>query len=97
MKSELAYKDCLTNEMLHKSFRSQFDLVLHAIRIASGIVHADQDTGDLYMSNVASDVLSDIADGAKKLEPIVRKSVASPAEVTSEEMVTKTKKRKKKA
>jgi hypothetical protein len=95
MKSGLMYRDCLTNEILHKSFRSQFDLVLHAIRVAGGVVHSGQYESELHMRNIAADVLSDIAEGAR-LEPIVKQQPCSVEECT-EEAVTKTKKGKKTA
>ena len=59
---KLEYRDCLTNEMLHKRFTSLFDLVRFAIknaeyRVESGHVDEYQD------GTLATDILSEIAEG----------------------------------
>lgn len=57
------YKDCLTNEMLRHKSKSQFDLVLHAIRIAEEMIDAGRESGRYPDQNLAFEILADIASG----------------------------------
>ena len=68
---DLEYKDCLTNEMLHKRFKSQFDLVRYAIKLALQKVEAGNDSlyPDAEPENIPTEVLTDIAEGYDHLEP----------------------------
>ena len=67
--SQLHYKDCLTSELLLKRFKSQFDLVRHAIQIAVQKVDAEKDM--LYPNedarHISTEALEDIAEGIDAL------------------------------
>ena len=71
MKQDMEYKDCLTNEMLHKRFKSQFDLVRYAIKLAIQKVNQGEDSlyPDAEPENIPTEVLTDIAEGYDHLEP----------------------------
>lgn len=57
------YRDCLTNEMLTKHFKSQFDLVRYAIEEAAARIRGGHDGHNPMEENVVTDVLEDIAEG----------------------------------
>lgn len=50
----------LTNEQLSKRFRSQFDLVNHAIRMAGHLILSGHAPGPGSSDNLIDDVLTDI-------------------------------------
>lgn len=53
----------LTNEKISKRFRSQFDLVNHAIRLAGHFIHAGVAPSPGSADNIVNDVLKDIETG----------------------------------
>lgn len=53
----------LTNEMISKKFRSQFDLVNHAIRLAGHLIHSGHAPSAGSADNIVNDVLTDIKFG----------------------------------
>lgn len=64
----LNFNQCLTNELLSRQSRSQFDLVSHAIKIADYLVSSGKAAMD-WPDNVAYEVLRRMAEeGAEKLE-----------------------------
>ena len=68
MLRNLKYNECLTNELLGKQSRNQFDLVSHAIKIADYLVRSGKAVND-WPDNVANEVLRRMAeDGAEKLD-----------------------------
>lgn len=50
----------LTNEQISKRFRSQFDLVNHAIRMAGHLIHSGHAPSPGSADNIVNDVLIDI-------------------------------------
>ncbi len=68
MLKNLRYEQCLTNELLGKQARSQFELVGRAIKIAEYLVKSGKATEE-WPDNVAFEVLRRIAeDGVVQLE-----------------------------
>lgn len=68
------HKDCLTNELLQKRFKSQFDLVLYAIKIAESRIKSGHDDPyhNLDTENLATEILDEIADGRDVFENIIQ-------------------------
>ena len=96
MKEVREYKDCLTNEMLHKRFKSQFDLVRYAIKLATHKVQLDKDSPFPELENVATEVLDEIAEGLDEDITVFEEPVFLEADIELEEIeVTKPKSRKK--
>lgn len=63
MKKPSDFKECLTSEPLQKRFKSQFDLVRYAIKLAEMRVKLGRDDHHVgKVLNTAYEVLSDIAD-----------------------------------
>ncbi|HXF28381.1 MAG TPA: hypothetical protein VN457_00905, partial [Chlamydiales bacterium] len=65
-RTPLQYKDCLTNEMLLKRFKSQFDLVRFAIKVAEDRIHSGREVhyhGQEAGKSLATEILEEIADG----------------------------------
>jgi hypothetical protein len=50
----------LTNEQISKRFKSQFDLVNHAIRMAGHMIHSGHAPSPGSADNIVNDVLTDI-------------------------------------
>ena len=68
MYKNLRYDQCLTNEILSKQTRSQFDLVGKAIKIAQYLVKSGKAATD-WPDNVPYEVLRRMAEeGAERLE-----------------------------
>ncbi len=63
MTKKYDYKDCLTNEILQKRFKSQFDLVRYAIKLAVRKVELNKDATYPDLENIATEVLEEIAEG----------------------------------
>lgn len=53
----------LTNEEISKRYRSQFDLVNHAIRLASHLIQSGYEPSPAVAENIVNDVLKDIETG----------------------------------
>ena len=69
----LKYNECLTNELLGRQCRNQFDLVSHAIKIADYLVKSGKAAVD-WPDNVANEVLRRMAEeGPEKLDQEVFK------------------------
>lgn len=68
MQKKYNYDDALTNEHLTKQFRSQFDLVDHAIRMGEYLITSGKAFTD-WPDNVAAAVLKRMAEeGVETLE-----------------------------
>ena len=68
MLRNLKYNECLTNELLGKQAKNQFDLVSHAIKMAEYLVKSGKAAVD-WPDNIAFEVLCRMADeGTEKLE-----------------------------
>jgi len=96
MSKPLQYQDCLTNELLLKRFKSQFDLVRFAINYAKNKILTDTDL--VGNENIASEVLQEIADGADQLpgfEKMPEKVELAALEEKVEEIIQPNKGRKK--
>jgi hypothetical protein len=66
--SNLPYSKCLTNELLSRQSKSQFELVGRAIKIAEYLVKSGKATTE-WPDNVANEVLRRIAEeGIDQLE-----------------------------
>ena len=66
--SNLPYSQCLTNELLSRQSKSQFELVGRAIKIAEYLVKSGKAASD-WPDNVAAEVLRCIAEeGCDSLE-----------------------------
>lgn len=91
----LEYKDCLTNELLHKRFKSQFDLVRYAIKLATQKIETHEDSlyPDVEPENIPSEVLTEIAEGYDHLEPEEEEMEEEVMEEEVEAPKTKTKKK----
>ncbi len=50
----------LTNEQVSKRFKSQFELVNHAIRLAGHMIHSGHAPGPGSADNIVNEVLTDI-------------------------------------
>jgi hypothetical protein len=73
MFKNLKYSECLTNELLGKQSRNQFDLVSHAIKIADYLVKSGKAAID-WPDNIANEVLRRMAEeGTEKLDQEVFK------------------------
>lgn len=69
----MEHRECLTNELLQKRFKSQFDLVLYAIKIAENRVKSGHDDlHDLDTENLATEILDEIAEGRDTFENIIQ-------------------------
>jgi hypothetical protein len=58
----------LTNELISKRYKSQFDLVNHAIRLAAHHIQAGHEPSVGSADNIVNDVLNDIALGRDTYE-----------------------------
>jgi hypothetical protein len=67
-KRELHYKDCLTNEMLQNRFKSQFDLIRYAIKIAEQRILSGHDDFSFDDQSLASEILGEIAENREQIE-----------------------------
>lgn len=62
------YAECLTNELLGKQSRNQFELVSHAVKIAEYLVKSGKATTE-WPDNIAFEVLRRMAEeGTEKFE-----------------------------
>jgi hypothetical protein len=69
----LRYSEYLTNELLGKQSRNQFDLVNHAIKISEYLVKSGKAAAD-WPDNIAFEVLRRMAEeGTEKLDAEVFK------------------------
>ncbi|MDB6081355.1 MAG: hypothetical protein JWO53_627 [Chlamydiia bacterium] len=68
----LEYKDCLTNELLQKRFKSQFDLILYAIKIAENKIKSGNDNiyAEFDTENLATAILEEIANNKDQFDRI---------------------------
>lgn len=64
-------RDILTNEMLLKKFKSQFELVNYAIRLAANMIYTGRDSrAKLDTTNKAMLILAEIATGKDQFDDI---------------------------
>lgn len=71
MRKESDCRESLTNELLNKRFKSQFDLVRYSIKLAESRIHAGRDNPYPDTENMASEILAEIASGKTLLEDIM--------------------------
>ena len=85
------YNEYLTNEMLHRRFKSQFDLVRYAIKLAVQKVVDEQALPyiEAESENIPAETLFDIAEGCDELRP--RQEIAAEVD---EVIVTETRPKK---
>jgi len=70
-------KDFITTEEIRKKFKSQFDLVTYAIRLAENMIKTGRDPRvKLDMQNRAMQILGEIAEGKDKFDDIPEEPVA---------------------
>ena len=73
MPKNLKYSDCLTNELLGRQLKNQFELVRDAIKVADYLVKSGKAVSE-WPDNVANEVLCRMADeGIEKLDQEVFK------------------------
>ena len=71
-------RDSLTNESLNKKFKSQFDLVSYAIRLASNMIHTGRDARvRIDSQNRAMQVLAEIRNGEDRFDELIVKEEVS--------------------
>ena len=88
------YKDCLTNEILQKRFKSQFDLVRYAIKLAVRKVELNKDATYPDLENIATEVLDEIAEGSDSYDEELCDAEEVEEEIVEEELVKVKPKRK---
>lgn len=82
-------KDYLTTEELRKKFKSQFDLVSHAIRVAENMIHSGRGPRvKLDVQNRALIILEEIANNKDHLDELPQKP---EVEIRSESLVAEAK------
>lgn len=78
-------RDILTNEMLLKKFKSQFELVNYAIRLAANMIYTGRDSrAKLDTTNKAMLILAEIATGKDQFDDIPEEVMLALKEPTKE-------------
>lgn len=76
-------KTRLTNENLNKKFKSQFDLVNYAIKLAENMIHTGRESRvKTEMQNRAMQILEEIAHGKDQFDEVLKTPAVEPATET---------------
>ena len=82
--------EMLTNEHISKRFKSQFDLVNHAIGLAAYLIRAGHEARSIHDDNLVLDVLEDIQYGRDQFMEIVPLKAEVELEVYEEHTQSET-------